>query len=62
MELRWTEEGRECAARFQTEAEARQCAALLGSRQEVLDVQLLDEDGVNLAAAPEQSTGIEFFR
>jgi hypothetical protein len=48
MELRWTEEGRDCTASFRLEAEARQFAALLGSRQGVQDVQLLDADGVAL--------------
>jgi len=50
MELRWTDGGRECTACFNSEAKARQCAALLGTREGVLDIQLLDEDGVPLEA------------
>lgn len=50
MELRWTEEGRDYTASFNLEAEARQCAALLGSREGVREVQLLDADGVALEA------------
>jgi hypothetical protein len=42
MELRWTDEGRECIARFHSEAEARQCAELLGTRPGVQNIQLLD--------------------
>ena len=48
MELHWTEKGRDCTACFNLEAEARQCAALMSTRDGVPDVQLLDEDGVNL--------------
>jgi hypothetical protein len=39
-------EGRECVARFTTEAEARACAALLRTRDGVQNVQMVDEDGV----------------
>jgi len=46
MELRWTVEGRECAARYGTEDEARECAALVRTRPGVQDVLLIDEDGV----------------
>ena len=46
MELRWTVEGRECAARFTTEAEARECVALVRTREAVQDIQVFDEYGV----------------
>ena len=50
MELRWTDEGRDCTACFNSEAEARQCAALVGTREGV-------------EPAPEQARGIvEYFR
>jgi hypothetical protein len=52
MELHWTEKGRDCTACFNLEAEARQCAALMSTRDGVPDVQLLDEDGVNLEVSP----------
>jgi hypothetical protein len=48
MELRWIDEGRECIASFNLEAEARQCAALLGTRSGVEDIQLLDADGLQV--------------
>lgn len=46
MELHWTNEGRECVARFRTDAEARGCAALVRTRDGVREVELFDEDGV----------------
>jgi len=39
MELRRTDEGRDCTACFNSEAEARQCAALVGTREGVPDVR-----------------------
>jgi len=52
MELHWTEKGRGCTGCLNLEAEARQCAALMSTRDGVPDVQLLDEDGVNLEVSP----------
>ena len=46
VELRWTVEGRECTARFTTDAEARACALLVCTREGVQDIQVFDEDGV----------------
>ena len=45
MELHWTVLGHECVVRFHSESEARECAAVVGTREWVCDVQLLDEDG-----------------
>ena len=45
MDLHWTDDGRECVARFPTEAEAQSCAEGLRTRQGVQDLQLLDNDG-----------------
>lgn len=46
MELRCTNDGRECVAQFPTEAEAQRCAELLlRTRDGLLDLQLLDNDG-----------------
>jgi len=39
MELRRTDEGRDCTACFNSEAEARQCAALAGAHEGVQDVR-----------------------
>jgi hypothetical protein len=39
MELRWRDEGRDYTACFILEAEARQCAALVGTREGVQDVR-----------------------
>jgi hypothetical protein len=44
MELHWTVLGRECVACFYLESEARECAAVVVTREWVRDVQLLDED------------------
>lgn len=48
LTLCWSFEGRDCTACFNSEAEARQCAELLGARSGVQDIQWLDEDGVTL--------------
>jgi hypothetical protein len=48
MELRWTDNGRECVARFKTEDEARRCADGLRLRDGIQNVQLLDADGIPL--------------
>ncbi len=48
MNFRWTDDGRECVARFPTEAEARQCAHGLSLRERIQHIQLVDEDGVRL--------------
>jgi hypothetical protein len=45
MELRWTDNGRECVARFRTEAEAVLCAQALRPRDGIQNVQLLHDDG-----------------
>ena len=44
MDLRWTDDGRECVARFTTEAEARRCAEGLRTRPGVQHIQLVDDD------------------
>ena len=50
MYLYWTEhDGRDCLARFPTEADARQCADRLRARG-VQDLQLLDADGERIGA------------
>jgi hypothetical protein len=49
MELHWTDDGRECVARFPTEAEARRCAEGLCGRDGIQNVQLVDADGLPLA-------------
>ena len=46
MQVLWTVEGRECAARFMIEAEARNFCDQLRTRHGAQDIQLLDEDGV----------------
>jgi len=43
MELRWTDDGRECVACFPTEADARRCAEELRTRG-VQDLQLIEND------------------
>ena len=51
LTLYWSIEGRDCTADFAREEEARQCAAILGRRDGVQDVLLLDADGVRLEAS-----------
>jgi hypothetical protein len=48
MLILWTDQGRECVARFTIADEARNFIALLRSRHGVQAVELLDEDAVPL--------------
>jgi hypothetical protein len=49
--LCWQCDGRDCAADFALEAEARRCAEILRSREGVRGVMLLDADGEPLEAS-----------
>lgn len=49
MELRWTDDGRECVGRFRAEAEARLCDDLLHTRNRVRDLKPIDDAGVTMS-------------
>ena len=45
LQLRWSIDGQECTADFTLEAEARRCADILRSRDNIRGVLLVDADG-----------------
>ena len=49
VRLCWQYDGQDCAADFALEAEARRCAEILRSRDNIRGVLLVDSDGHPLA-------------
>jgi hypothetical protein len=51
LTLRWAIDGRDCTADFAREEEARPCAEVIRTRDDVRGVMLLDEDVLPLESS-----------